>query len=224
MPEIPDVVQGTPVASDWGNDIRDRTLQRYADASERDALNPLPAPGDLAYLDATGEVQCFTTSWLPIARVSYQSLLVYGDFQGYCTETGADTPFEVYVDDGVFTLYLICGGWNSDAFTGGEQPDGDPVRNGSGIVRISWKKNEKEPERNLPAGKFLIEKADGTQERIFLFRLAALRHFLQCFADDGFGRDAELLHDPPAHLEYRKFIRPQVQRPVQADHGVLHLS
>ncbi|MBN1178621.1 MAG: hypothetical protein JXD18_05380, partial [Anaerolineae bacterium] len=41
-----------------------------------------------------------------------------GVFQGYCTESGSDTAFESYVEDGVFTLYLICGGWNSDAFTG----------------------------------------------------------------------------------------------------------
>jgi hypothetical protein len=41
-----------------------------------------------------------------------------GTFQGDCTTTGTSTPFESYVQDGVFTLYLICDGWNSDAFTG----------------------------------------------------------------------------------------------------------
>lgn len=84
MPEIPDVVAGQFVESSWGNDIRDRTVQRYNDATERDALNPLPVPGDLAYLDGTGEVQVYTAgAWFPIARSSYQSLLVYGDSQGY---------------------------------------------------------------------------------------------------------------------------------------------
>ena len=42
-----------------------------------------------------------------------------GTFLGYCTETGANAEFQAYVEDGIFTLYLICNGWNSDAFTGG---------------------------------------------------------------------------------------------------------
>jgi len=77
MPEIPDVVQGTPVASDWGNDIRDRTLQRYADATERDALNPLPTPGDQAYLDDSGAVQVWTgTAWDQLRPLSNTAGLV----------------------------------------------------------------------------------------------------------------------------------------------------
>jgi len=83
VPEIPNVVQGTPVESDWGNDIRDRTLQRYADATQRDTLTPLPVAGDLAYLEDTGEVQCWSGAWLPIARVNFESILMYGDSQGY---------------------------------------------------------------------------------------------------------------------------------------------
>jgi hypothetical protein len=41
-----------------------------------------------------------------------------GTYQGPCTTTGTNNAFESYVEDGVFTLYLICDGWNSDAFTG----------------------------------------------------------------------------------------------------------
>jgi hypothetical protein len=41
-----------------------------------------------------------------------------GTNQGACSYTGADVEFESYVEDGLFTLYLICKGWNSDAFTG----------------------------------------------------------------------------------------------------------
>jgi len=37
---------------------------------------------------------------------------------GYCTADGTEAAFESYVEEGVFTLYLICDGWNSDAFTG----------------------------------------------------------------------------------------------------------
>lgn len=63
--EMPDVVAGEPVASDWGNLIRSRTVQRYADATDRDALVPFPAPGDLAYLDDTAAMQLFDgTNWV----------------------------------------------------------------------------------------------------------------------------------------------------------------
>ena len=59
MPELPDVTAGEPVASAWGNDIRDRTLQRYADEAERDLLNPIPQEGDMAFL-AGGRFQVYT--------------------------------------------------------------------------------------------------------------------------------------------------------------------
>jgi hypothetical protein len=59
MPEIPDVVSGQPVASNWGNDIRDRTIQRYADSTERDLLTPFPVAGDMAFLEDTGAVEVF---------------------------------------------------------------------------------------------------------------------------------------------------------------------
>lgn len=52
MAEMPDVVSTEIIASDWGNDIRDRTAQRYANAAERDALNPAPVEGDIAFLDS----------------------------------------------------------------------------------------------------------------------------------------------------------------------------
>lgn len=70
MPEIPDVVAGQFVESSWGNDIRDRTVQRYADATERDALNPLPVAGDLAYLQGPGLVTVYDGStWQTVQYV-----------------------------------------------------------------------------------------------------------------------------------------------------------
>lgn len=54
MPEMPDVVTGEPAASEWGNKIRSRTVQRYATIADRTAQNPTPAPGELAYMDAEG--------------------------------------------------------------------------------------------------------------------------------------------------------------------------
>lgn len=51
MPEIPDVVPGEIIEpDDWGNPIRDRTVQRYATDTERDAEHPTPADGDLAFV------------------------------------------------------------------------------------------------------------------------------------------------------------------------------
>lgn len=51
MAEIPDVVAQETILTNWGNPIRDRTVQRYADTSERDSLNPVPTNGDIAYLE-----------------------------------------------------------------------------------------------------------------------------------------------------------------------------
>ena len=67
MPEMPDVVSSEPVEASWGNDIRDRTVQRYADATARDISVPFPAAGDLAWLDDTGAATVFTgTAWRDI--------------------------------------------------------------------------------------------------------------------------------------------------------------
>lgn len=66
MPEIDDVVPGEVVESVWGNDIRDRTVQRYVDAVERDFLNPNPNAGELAYLINLQQVEVFNgTDWEP---------------------------------------------------------------------------------------------------------------------------------------------------------------
>ena len=50
MPEISDVVAGETILVSWGNPIRDRTVQRYADVTQRDSLNPSPSIGDVAYI------------------------------------------------------------------------------------------------------------------------------------------------------------------------------
>ena len=50
MPEMPDVAPSEIVASEWGNDIRDRTVQRYTSGADRDAKNPTPQDGDVSYV------------------------------------------------------------------------------------------------------------------------------------------------------------------------------
>jgi hypothetical protein len=68
MPEIPNVVPGEPVESSWGNDIRDRTLQRYASQAARDASIITPASGDTAYLlDLYALTQFDGSQWAPVA-------------------------------------------------------------------------------------------------------------------------------------------------------------
>lgn len=71
MPEIPNVVAGEPVESDWGNDIRDRSTQKYADLTALQFSQPLPQLGELAWLNDPGYlVVCVDVTapgvWVPI--------------------------------------------------------------------------------------------------------------------------------------------------------------
>ena len=59
MPEIPNVVAGEPVQSDWGNDVRDRITSRYADATARAASTPFPQAGQITWLDDPGVLERF---------------------------------------------------------------------------------------------------------------------------------------------------------------------
>lgn len=59
MPEIDNVQIGETIAVEWGNAIRDRTIQRYANAAERDLLHPTPAEGDLSYLEDTNSIEVY---------------------------------------------------------------------------------------------------------------------------------------------------------------------
>lgn len=59
MPEIPDVIPGEPIESGWGNDIRDRVIQRFADATARANSVPFPQEGQPSYLDDPGVLEIF---------------------------------------------------------------------------------------------------------------------------------------------------------------------
>lgn len=59
MPEIANVISSETIEVEWGNTIRDRTIQRYADNADRSAKHPEPAPGDLAYMANSGKIQVF---------------------------------------------------------------------------------------------------------------------------------------------------------------------
>lgn len=59
MAELDDVRIGETIAVEWGNAIRDRTIQRYADAAERDELHPNPTEGDLSYLEDVNSIEVY---------------------------------------------------------------------------------------------------------------------------------------------------------------------
>jgi microcystin-dependent protein len=91
MPEMPDVIPLEPIKSaEWGNKIRDRTLQRYTSISQRNALNPSPNPGEISYLGDSGVIEVFH-SGLWRATVPTGVILPYG---GITPPTG----------------YLVCNG------------------------------------------------------------------------------------------------------------------
>ena len=90
MPELDDVVSGETIESAWGNDIRDRTLQRYVNSTERDTLNPSPSAGDLAYITATEIVQFFDGSgWVNMLDHGVLAGLADDDHSQYHTDARA---------------------------------------------------------------------------------------------------------------------------------------
>ena len=68
MPEIPNVIGGEVITSEWGNDIRDRTVQRYATVAARTASIPTPTEGDLSYLQDSNLVYVYNGSaWVKLS-------------------------------------------------------------------------------------------------------------------------------------------------------------
>jgi microcystin-dependent protein len=57
--EIGNVVAGTTISTTWGNQIRDRTVQRYASSAARASGHPTPTAGDLSYLADTGDIAVY---------------------------------------------------------------------------------------------------------------------------------------------------------------------
>ena len=82
-PELPDVVPGEPVESDWGNDVRDRIVQRFADDSARNASLPFPQAGAVTWLDDPGVVEVFDgTDWITLHQNGNPIDLGGGDLTG----------------------------------------------------------------------------------------------------------------------------------------------
>jgi microcystin-dependent protein len=64
MPEMPNVIASESIEAEWGNAIRDRTVQRYDDVTTRTSENPTPDAGELAYMEDTGDLAVYHSgSW-----------------------------------------------------------------------------------------------------------------------------------------------------------------
>lgn len=67
MPEIDNVASGETIEAAWGNAIRDRTVQRYTNSTDRDTSHPAPTEGDLAYLEDVNTLQFYSGSaWVNV--------------------------------------------------------------------------------------------------------------------------------------------------------------
>ena len=67
---IADVIANAPILSSWGNAIRDRTVQRFATATERAAQWATPPTGACCWLDAPGVLAVYNgAAWVTITPV-----------------------------------------------------------------------------------------------------------------------------------------------------------
>lgn len=90
MPEMPDVIAGEAVESSWGNQIRDRSVQRYTDSTERDTLVPIPNAGDLAWLQAEQLLTVWNGSlWLVVNEDTHR--MGFGGGQHLSLPPGTET-------------------------------------------------------------------------------------------------------------------------------------
>lgn len=105
MAEMPDVIGGETITSEWGNDIRDRTIQRYATVAARTAAHPTPVEGDLSYLQDSNTVDVYNgAAWVPF--------LATAEVDG-SAEVPAALSVSATVVDAVTVNLAIPAGWAS---------------------------------------------------------------------------------------------------------------
>jgi hypothetical protein len=68
MSELGNVAGGETVTASFTNDVKNRTVMRYADAAARDASIPVPVDGDVAWLSASDDLTIYNGgTWLTMA-------------------------------------------------------------------------------------------------------------------------------------------------------------
>lgn len=76
MAEIPDRVPGGVILASYANDIRDRAVMRYVDATARQASDPLPVDGQLSYLQSDDELYIHANgAWRILTQKEYVDAL-----------------------------------------------------------------------------------------------------------------------------------------------------
>lgn len=131
MPEIPDVIAGNSVLATWGNLIRDRALQRYADQGALDVSILAPVAGDFAYVIDEQAVKVWTGAAWQILLLADDAGALYlpldgsgvmaGDLQmGDLNITGLldptapqDAATKAYVDPGAWQTPTLINGWSN---------------------------------------------------------------------------------------------------------------
>lgn len=158
-----DVVADAPIASSWGNEIRNRTIQRFASVAERTSQWPSPPEGALSYVDDSDRLFVYTGSaWRYIAggaqplyaarmyRNAAVSTWGAGVVSGICNYDTVDYDYNSNCTTGASAKYTcpVDGLYHVNAAMGWES-------GGSDRVYLSIHKNATEVRRgvdmNLPA-------------------------------------------------------------------------
>ena len=115
MAEMPNVILDETIETEWGNAIRDRTVQRYANVTERSALIPSPTEGDLAYMEDTNTVLYYDGSnWRQLSDVG--SVLmggIKGAAGGFSLGTYSPTTVSLTFTPPASWLTYSIMGWGS---------------------------------------------------------------------------------------------------------------
>lgn len=72
------VAPGQTVASNWGNDVWDQSVQCFTNGADRDNQYPSPHPGSVAYMEDTQLLVIFVPGygWTPVAPQVYGTGLI----------------------------------------------------------------------------------------------------------------------------------------------------
>ena len=102
MAELADVIGGDIVTAAFTNDVKNRSVMRYASASARDSSIPTPQDGDVAWLQDANSLTIYANgSWLDIGRglgvprIRYYGAVSTGPNGEFAVGTGFTPTFAV---------------------------------------------------------------------------------------------------------------------------------